>query len=187
MEPTFVKPAKVLGKNIVLRDARPSDAEFIVALRTDPAKGQYLSRTSPDVAAQEAWLQAYATDDNQVYFIIEDQAGTRHGTVRLYDRQGESFSWGSWILADGRPSGFAVESAMMVYAFALELGFTASHFTVRAGNESVWKFHERFGATRTSESGEDYFYSISLDAIRASMEKYRKYLPEGIAIVQAGA
>jgi RimJ/RimL family protein N-acetyltransferase len=184
MEPTLIKPAKVLGKNIVLRNATPGDAEFIVALRTDPAKGQYLSKTSPDVAAQAAWLEAYAKDDSQVYFIIEDQAGTRHGTVRLYDPQGHSFSWGSWILADGRPSGFAIESALMVYAFALELGFTAAHFSVRIGNESVWKFHERFGATRTGEAGEDYFYSISRDAIRASLDKYRKHLPESIAIVR---
>lgn len=183
MEPILVKPAKVLGKHIVLRNAAPSDAEFIVALRTDPSKGQYLSKTSPDVAAQRAWLEAYARDDSQVYFIIEDHAGTRHGTVRLYDPRGASFSWGSWILADGRPSGFAVESALMVYAFALGLGFTASHFSVRAGNESVWKFHERFGAVRTGENGEDWFYSISEDAIRASQEKYRKYLPEGIAVV----
>lgn len=183
MEPTLIKPARVLGKSIVLRDATPADAEFIVALRTDPAKGQYLSKTSPDVAAQAAWLEAYAKDDSQVYFIIEDQAGTRHGTVRLYDPQGASFSWGSWILADGRPSGFAVESALMVYAYALQLGFTASHFSVRVGNESVWKFHERFGATRTGQDGEDLFYSISEDAIRASFDKYRKYLPEGITVV----
>lgn len=181
--PTLVKPARVLGKHIVMRDARPDDAEFIVGLRTDPAKGRYLSATSPDVAAQRAWLEAYARDDSQVYFIIEDRDGTRHGTVRLYDPQGVSFSWGSWILADGRPSGFAVESALMVYAYALQLGFTASHFSVRVGNESVWKFHERFGATRTGQAGEDLFYSISEDAIRASFDKYRKYLPDGITVV----
>ena len=183
MPPSFVKPEKVLGKHIVLRDARPDDAEFIVGLRTDPVKGQYLSSTSPDVAAQVAWLEAYARDGSQVYFIIEDRAGTRHGTVRLYDARGESFSWGSWILADGRPSGFAVESALMVYRYALSLGFAAAHFSVRVGNESVWKFHERFGAVRTGEEGEDYFYAISRDAIEAAFEKYKKYLPDGIAIV----
>lgn len=183
MAPTLIKPARVVGKHIVLRDAVPADAEFIVALRTDPAKGQYLSKTSPDVAAQCRWLEAYASDDSQVYFIIEDQAGMRHGTVRLYDTQGDSFSWGSWILAEGRPSGFAIESALMVYAFALGLGFKASHFSVRAGNESVWKFHERFGATRTAEVGEDYLYSISEAAIQASLGKYRKHLPEGIVVV----
>lgn len=180
---TLVKPARVLGKNIVLRDATVDDAEFIVGLRTDPVKGQYLSKTSSDVAAQRAWLLAYAGDDSQVYFIIEDHAGTRHGTVRLYDPQGDSFSWGSWILADNRPSGFAVESALMVYRYALSLGFTASHFSVRVANESVWKFHERFGAVRTREEGEDYFYAISREAMETSFEKYRKYLPDDISVI----
>jgi RimJ/RimL family protein N-acetyltransferase len=183
MPARFVKPLQVIGRHIVLRDARPDDAEFIVGLRTDPVKGQDLSATSSDVAAQVAWLQAYADDDSQVYFIIEDRDGNRHGTVRLYDQRGDSFSWGSWILADDRPSGFAVESALMVYAYALRLGFTASHFSVRVGNESVWKFHERFGAVRTGQEGEDYFYAISQDAIQASFEKYKKYLPDGIAVV----
>jgi RimJ/RimL family protein N-acetyltransferase len=183
MPPSFVKPAQVIGRNIVLRNARPDDAEFIVSLRTDPAKGKFLSATSPDVTAQVAWLEAYADDDSQVYFIIEDKAGVRHGTVRLYDQRGPSFSWGSWILADGRPSGFAVESALMVYHFGLALGFTAAHFDVRIGNESVWQFHERFGAVRTGEAGPDYFYAISRDAMQASFNKYKKYLPDGIAII----
>ncbi|RTL33806.1 MAG: N-acetyltransferase [Burkholderiales bacterium] len=183
MSAVLVKPARVLGRQIVLRDATVHDAEFIVGLRTDPIKGQYLSQTSSDVQAQREWLRSYAGDDSQVYFIIEDRDGQRHGTVRLYDVQGDSFSWGSWILADDRPSGFAVESALMVYHFALGLGFVASHFSVRVGNESVWKFHERFGAVRTGQQGDDYFYSISRAAIEASFDKYRKYLPDGVTVI----
>jgi RimJ/RimL family protein N-acetyltransferase len=182
MDPLFVKPARVTGHHIVLRNAVPEDAEFIVGLRTDPVKGKYLSATSSDVAAQAAWLQAYGRDDSQVYFIIEDQAGQRHGTVRLYDRQGPSFCWGSWILAEGRPSGFAMESALMVYEFARHLGFTEAHFSVRHGNESVWRFHERFGAVRVDSVGEDYFYTLSEAAMLASLARYRKFLPDGIQV-----
>ena len=51
------------------------------------------------------------------------------------------------VIREGSPSGYAVESALMVYQFAgaVSLGFTRAHFDVRKGNESVWKFHERFG------------------------------------------
>lgn len=183
MTASFVKPRKVIGRNVVFRDATPADAEFILGLRTDPVKGRYLSATANDVELQKAWLEKYAGDTSQVYFIIEDQEGERYGTVRLYDQQGDSFCWGSWILREGRPSGFAVESALMVYRFALSLGFTRCHFDVRKGNESVWQFHERFGAVRVGETELDYLYNMSLDAIHGAFEKYRKYLPGDVDVI----
>ena len=89
------------------------------------------------------------------------------GTIRLYDPQGDSFCWGSWILAQGSPASAAMESALMVYAYAVDyLGFTAAHFDVRRGNERVWRFHERFGAVRVRETALDYWYRLDLPAIQ---------------------
>lgn len=181
-QPRFRKPQRVTGNNLVLRDARKEDAAFILSLRTDAGKSRFLSRTSSDLAQQEAWLERYAADDGQIYFIIEDRAGAPVGTVRLYDRQGDSFCWGSWILQAGAPPQYAIESALLVYEVGLAQGFTGAHFDVRKGNESVWKFHERFGAVRTGETAEDYLFTISREAIRASMDKYRKYLPSAVDI-----
>ena len=51
------------------------------------------------LAAQQAWLQRYALDDTQAYFIVCDAASDeRLGTVRLYGARGPDFSWGSWLL-----------------------------------------------------------------------------------------
>lgn len=179
----FIKPFKVAGKNVVFRDAAEADAEFILQLRTDPSKGKYLSATNADIDLQRAWLKKYGSDDSQVYFIIEDRNGERYGTIRLYDVKGDSFCWGSWILRDGRPSGFAMESAILVYQFALSLGFKKSHFDVRKENTSVWQFHERFGALRIAEQGEDYIYNISNEEIKKSFEKYNKYMNPEMEIV----
>lgn len=179
---TFIKPAKVVGKSLTFRDARCEDAKFILELRTDPSKGRHLSATSSELSAQVSWLERYVADPSQIYFIIEDQNGERVGTVRLYDQQGSSFCWGSWILKAGVPSGYAIESALMVYAFARSLGFTAAHFDVRKGNESVWHFHERMGAVRTGETEQDIFYSIDAAAIEATTKRYRRYLPNPIQI-----
>jgi RimJ/RimL family protein N-acetyltransferase len=176
---------KVVGNNVVFRNAIKDDAAFIVELRTDPEKGKYLSPTSSDMTLQVAWLEQYAKDSSQVYFIIEDKSGARFGTVRLYDLQGDSFCWGSWILTKERPSGFAIESALMVYHFALSLGFAESHFDIRKDNRRAWQFHERFGAARVSETDEDYLYHISLDAIQKAIDKYRDYLPNGIEVIHA--
>lgn len=172
------RPVKLTGKNLVFRQADPTDAEFILSLRTDPEKSKYLSKVSGALEDQVRWLIDCAGDASQVYFIIETLDGRRLGTVRLYDVLGDSFCWGSWILSGERPSGAAVESACMVYRYALALGFTRSRFDVRKGNESVWKFHERFGAKRTGETELDYLYDIDKPAILDALERYRKQLPE---------
>lgn len=178
----LVKPNKVIGKNVVFRNANRDDADFILNLRTDPIKGKYLSATNADVDAQKAWLEKYRDDNSQIYFIIEDRNGIPYGTIRIYDVQGDSFCWGSWILRDGRPNGFPVESAVLIYQFALRLGFMKSHFDVRKENISVWEFHERFGALRVEERAEDYIYEISHDAIKKSFDRYKKFINDEVLI-----
>ncbi len=180
--PVFNKPKAIIGHNLIFRDATINDAEFIVELRTHEKKSAHISKTSNDVKQQESWLEKYGKDCEQVYFIIQNKERDRVGTVRLYDIQDDSFCWGSWILKAGAPSSYAIESALLVYHFAIGLGFERAHFDVRKGNESVWKFHERFGALKTSETNEDYLYSISLEAIEQSLKKYNKYLPNGFVI-----
>ncbi|WP_082027186.1 GNAT family N-acetyltransferase [Serpentinimonas maccroryi] len=181
--PTLRKAAKVQGKTLVFRDAGIKDAEFILKLRTDIQKSQYLSPVSPDLQKQQAWLKQYALSGNQAYFIIEYQ-GAPVGTVRLYDPQSTSFCWGSWILVNERPRQAAMESALMVYAYAVDhLGFQAAHFDVRKANERVCQFHERFGAMRADENETDYFYKINLDAIAASRLRYKQFLEEGVGVI----
>lgn len=176
------KAARVVGKTLNFRNATVDDAAFILSLRTDAGKARYLSAVSGELAKQEAWLERYAHADDQAYFIIENQ-GTPIGTVRLYDPQGESFSWGSWILHSSRPSQAAMESALMVFAYAADhLEFKAAHFEVRKGNERVWQFHERFGAVRTSETELDYHYKIEAAAIAASRSRYRRFLDGSVTV-----
>lgn len=180
--PRYVKPRRVTGHKLAFRDAAPADAAFILSLRTDPSKSRHLSATSNDLAKQAAWLEAYGRDDSQVYFLIEDAADEAVGTVRLYDARGDSFCWGSWIIKDGTPGTYAIESALMVYHFARGLGFTRAHFEVRKDNASVWRFHERFGAVRTGETEHEFLYAIPAEAIAASLDKYSRYLPQGIRV-----
>ena len=176
------KAKQVIGQTLTFRNATKEDAEFILGLRTDPVKSRFLTTTSAALADQTAWLESYENKSGQVYFIIEYE-GKKIGTVRLYDQQANSFCWGSWILIDDRPSHAAMESALMVYSYAIDnLGFTAAHFDVRKGNEKVWKFHERFGAERVSESDLDYFYSLSLEAIKESLVKYSRFLSGSVKV-----
>ena len=71
----------------------------------------------------------------------------------------------------------------MVYAYAVDhLGFSASHFDVRKGNEKVLKFHDRFGASRVSETELDYLYAIDLAAIQNARASLAEFLPNGVAV-----
>lgn len=180
------KAKRITGKSLVLRDATTNDAKFILSLRTDSRKSMHLSSTAPELKKQVAWLEAYADKQDEAYFIIENQHSEKLGTVRLYDPQGNSFCWGSWILKDGAPNSAAIESALMIYAYAIDhLGFEQSHFDVRKGNESVWRFHERFGAVRIAETEQDYLYKIGRNEIDAARHRYKKFLPEPVIVESA--
>ena len=185
--PRLGKAARLQGKTLVFRDAAVADAEFILGLRTDETKSRHLSRTSGALADQQAWLAAYAQRDGEAYFVIESLAGDRLGTVRLYDARmvdgHGSFCWGSWILSDAAPPSAAIESALMVYAYALDtLGFTNAHFQVNLANERVCAFHERFGAQRVSQDDVEIEYTLANAAIREAMKRYARFLPDPLKV-----
>jgi methionyl-tRNA formyltransferase len=162
-----------------LRLVQAADAEFILRLRTDPAKGRNLSETDNSVDSQRVWLASYEARfraGKEAYFIIENK-GVACGTVRLYDYRPaeDSFSWGSWIVEAGASPVVAMRSALLVYDLAFgPLGFVRSHFDVRQANLSVWRFHERMGANLLSTTELDRFYGYALeDYLRKRVELER--------------
>ena len=182
-QPRLRKAHRIIGSRLVLRNAEVDDARFIWQLRRDPHRARHLSAVPDDPQAQVEWLQAYAQDDEQAYFMVTDaNLGERLGTVRLYGSQGDAFSWGSWLLKPGVPAHFAIESALMVYHYARQLGFKSAYFTVRQDNTSVWRFHERFGARRVMAKAGQFEYALDADALACALQRYARYLPDGIAV-----
>ena len=183
--PRLRKAATLRGQHLLLRNAASDDAAFIWQLRRNAARNAYMSATSAELADQQAWLARYAQDNAQAYFVITQLAsGEPLGTVRLYDARGDSFSWGSWLLRTGLPARCAIESALMVYHYARSLGFAGAHFEVRQDNASVWRFHENFGATRVDCRDNRFFYELAPDALTAALQRWRRYLPHGIRLVE---
>lgn len=183
-EPKVEKAKVVRGRNLVLKDVEVADAEFVLALRSDAGKNKFLSSTSASLEDQIGWIRSYEASTDQAYFIIYDGTGTKVGCVRIYDPIGESFCWGSWILLDGLSPLVALESVLMLYAYALdELGFKSARIDVRRQNESVWRFHEKtFGAVRVHENDLEYGYVVNEQSIRNTLGKFRKLLPERLEI-----
>lgn len=173
----FDKSVRLQGKSIVLRAATPEDAEFVLALRSDPAKTRFLQPVQAELQAQRDWLARSYADPQQLYCVICAPDGERLGLVRLYDPQGDSFCWGSWLIQDGAPHTTAIESALLVYRHALQLGYQRSHFDVRIGNHSVIRFHTAFGARDTRRTATDLYFTIDRQAIDAALHRFRRYLP----------
>lgn len=167
----------------MLRDAGPDDAAFVLRLRADERNARHLSQVSGGLAKQQDWLHDYANRVDQAYFIIADDQGADLGTVRIYDAVGDSFCWGSWIISDAAPGFAAIESALMVYFYAIhELGFRRAHFQVQRGNERVRQFHLRFGAHCVAEDASQFHFALSTVAIETALLKYRRFLPNGIVV-----
>lgn len=181
--PVICKARRLIGHQVILRNAEVSDAAFLVRLRTHPQKRRYISATSTEVAPQVAWLKDYALRSGDAYFVIEDLRGEKTGSIRLYDPMDDCFCFGSWVTIEGAPVTHAIEALLMVYHYALEaLGFNRSYFAVRKANRSVWRFMEGFGGVRTRETDIDYWYETQREPVLASFKRYAHLLPAGIEI-----
>lgn len=182
--PVIRKAQRIIGHQLILRDTCAADAEFILQLRTDPRKSRFISPTHPELLKQVAWLEHYATTPDEAYFIAENEAGEKFGTVRIYNADGDRFCFGSWIMKHEAPLTHAVESVLIIYHYALDgLGFNRSYFAVRKANRSVWNFMEKFGGVRTHETDIDYWYETQRAPVEASFERLAQFLPHGIRVI----
>jgi len=173
-----VKPI-VRGKKLLLREVVLADAEFILSLRGNPEKNQHLSPTSIDIVQQREFIKRYQNSLTDYYFIITSLDGQTLGTVRIYDIRGDSFCWGSWIIAASAPNTAATESCLLLYDFAFfALHYRHSHFDVRKENTRVVNFHRKMGASITSETDLDYYFSYSLEEYKIARARYARFLPE---------
>jgi hypothetical protein len=170
------KAHSIQGKNLTFKDVSLADAGFIFKLRSNFSKVRYLSKITQSEQDQIDWIAKYHISLNTAYFVIYLN-NLPIGTVRLYDPQKNSFSWGSWIIIDNAPKFSALESALMVYRYGMEhLGFEESHFDVRKENIKVCNFHKKFGAIQTSEDQINIYFKITREAVEKSFIRYKKYL-----------
>lgn len=170
----------IQGKNINLRLARVDDAEFILSLRLQQHKSQYLSSVENDLAKQQAWLQNYQQKEQQgaeYYFVIESKQHENLGLVRVYALQPNSFCWGSWLIKDGAPVTTAIESMIMVYNFGFEaLKKDIARIDVRNRNKKVIAIHKGFGAKVISKSEQDTFFELDSITYSKSKQRFLKYI-----------
>jgi RimJ/RimL family protein N-acetyltransferase len=171
---------KIVGKLLDFQTIRVDDAPFVFELRQGSKRTQYLSKIIGTVDIQVEWIKRYKfreTNKQEFYFVILSKTQEKLGLVRLYDFQGHSFSWGSWLIREDAPSFTAIASALQVYEFAFyTLGFEQSHFEVQKGNDKVKAFHERFGAMIVGENEQEYHFCFAKQSYEKTKLKYKRYV-----------
>ncbi len=177
-----VSLSRVAGPGLVLRLIEPEDAEYVHGLRVNPAYNQHLSQVRGTADDQRRWILDYKVREaagEELYYIVERGDGERCGTVRLYDIDGERFTWGSWILDHNKPRKAALESAYLVYEIAFDrLGLSRAVFEVRRDNENTLGFHLRFGATETHSDPQNTYFEYPREVFEADRPGYLSILQQ---------
>ncbi len=171
---------KLRSKTIKLRLVEEQDAKFILSLRLDQRYNAFLSTVDNDLTKQQAWIRKYKLSENsgtQYYFIIERHDNTACGTVRIYDLQKHSFSWGSWILNENKTQFSAIETALLVYKFGFEiLAYTKSHFEVLKENKPVISFHNKLGSKKISADENYYYFSFHKKTYQEKVKEFARFI-----------
>jgi RimJ/RimL family protein N-acetyltransferase len=177
---------KIVGTNVCLRLVQPADAAYLFQLRTDPALNTHLSQVYGTIADQEAWITSYKEREQagaEFYFIIERLDQTPCGTVRLYNIEGNTFTWGSWMLDCNKPRKAAPESAMLSFGYAFEtLNLKAGFVTVNIGNTHAEAFYRRFGMTELRRSDDEAFFVYSADLFNRQKSLIRDVLDQDTSV-----
>ncbi len=173
----LLKCYSVHGKNLTLRLATVSDADFILSLRLDQNKGKYISPTSKDLKLQQIWIEESLKKDNEVLFVIMDSTDRSIGCIRMYNADLLSYEWGSWLMIDGLNPLFAIESIALLYSYGKFLGFSCARLEVRQENRAVWSFHEKYALARLISTDKvSRLYLMDLSTIDTFLIKHESLL-----------
>lgn len=164
----------------VLRNVRPSDAEFILSLRTNGALNKHISATPGGVAEQKKWIERYLErfDKGEEAYFIAEYSSVPRGTIRIYDYDFDAgtFVYGSWLMSPDAPACCAFSATILNHDLGFKvLGFSKVLFDVRKDNRSVCAFHEAVGATLLRQDDLNRYYEITSNdypSLRGKLEKF---------------
>lgn len=172
-----LKLKRVTGPNLALRLIHPDDAEYVYSLRRNPRYNTHLSTVTGTAEVQRRWIKNYKareTEGVEYYYIIERLSnGLRCGLVRLYDIEGDQFTWGSWVLDGNKPSKAALESAVLSFGVAFNLlGKHKGLIDVRAENKRAIEFYHRFGMTQIRDDEQNIYFDYPRERFEADYEAH---------------
>lgn len=167
---------------IATRLVNEEDAEFIVNLRTDTQKGQFLGATDVNVEKQRNWISEYKKrerEGKEYYFMFEKPKGERLGVSRIYEIKEDTFTTGSWVFKKDAPFGAAFLGDIICHEIAFELfPKSVNLHDVRKANTGVRKYADEFHPTLLFETELTQYYMNTRENYFKYKDAYlAKFLP----------
>lgn len=116
MESTFEK------YGLKVRFVNEEDAAFILSLRTNPKLSQYIHYTENNEEKQRAYIRNYKEREKlgQDYYFIFFLNDEPVGVARIYNIEGKSFTFGSWLFKEKLPYWVPIAGAIISREYAFE-------------------------------------------------------------------
>ena len=163
------------------------DAEFIVALRTDPIKARYISATSNNIEDQKRWIKSYKYRESQGtdYYFLYSYQGKPAGVNRIYEIEGNHFIHGSWIFTDQVPPYCALAAGIIAREIAfdvMDLEEEIDTAGVHKENQGVLQYIRTLGAeftgTRFYPMGEYLTSKLTKETFNTNKHKVIRLFPK---------
>jgi len=176
----------IRGKHVTLQLVELEDASFIVTLRNYAKSQKFLSATSTNIEMQVQWMRDYKCrerEGTEFYYKLQLNDGAFVGLIRIYDLKADIFSGGSWVIAPGHSHNIAVETVILIYDLCFDqLGYKNISLQVVKENQSVIRFHKRFGAFVDREDDKYVYLINTYSTMLEPRENFRRLLGTGAGL-----
>ena len=130
------------GKYVDLKACTEDDAEFTLALRTDPVLGKFFPPVKNTVEQQRAWIKHQREKEGDYFFVVYNKGGERIGTIGVYNIIGDEGEGGRIIIKGDDPfSTFEASLLLLRFEFNV-LNLAAVRGFIYAENKRAIRFNK---------------------------------------------
>ncbi|MDC6389765.1 GNAT family N-acetyltransferase [Maribacter sp. PR1] len=165
--------------NSYFRLVEMEDAEFILSLRNNEKLAKHINPTSTDMEEQINWLKEYKNREKngKDFYIInlKKDGKTRLGLNRIYNVEGDTFEFGSWLYSPEAGPNDAVLGELFTKGLAFEeLGFNLCKMETKKKNTRVLWYAKSYKPKFTGEDEFNHYFESDYENFKAHREKYLK-------------
>ncbi|GHT61857.1 hypothetical protein AGMMS50239_13720 [Bacteroidia bacterium] len=157
-----------------VRLVNEDDAEFIVALRTDPRLSRYIHETSPSVEDQKQWIRNYKKREAQGldYYFMFSVNSVRQGLARIYDITEDSFTQGSWVFSPDAFLGASVLGNIISSEIGFEFLDKKILYSDARRDNNTHRFVQSFGPEIIKTDELNIYYKILPEGFNQGKQKH---------------
>ena len=166
-----------------VRLVNEDDAEFIVALRTDPRLSRYIHETSSNVEGQKQWIRNYKKREAEGldYYFMFLINGVRQGVARIYDITEDSFTQGSWVFSPDAVLGASVLGNIISSEVGFEFLDKKIAYSDTRHDNHTHRYVQSFNPEIINTDEENVYFKILPDGFNQGKQKH---IERAVKVVQ---